>query len=247
MAIVHESSFVTTLHELERMERERAQSEARTRAAGREEQRARELRLERDHEDAERRRRWAEEDRTLAVVRERQQHEARLKTVHDATLEKTRLEAESRFERERLELVHAHELRMAEAKTAARVRWLHKAIGGLLGACVVLVTLGTTLLLDARAERALLSARSAGAATTARELEDARRELDRARERETLDATRLLLLQAKLDEALEKSVPVPGSAPPVGIVTPPRPRPEPVSPTRCGPGNDGDPLDGCVP
>lgn len=247
MAIVHESSFVTTLHELERMDRERAQSEARTRAAAREEQRARELRLERDHEDAERRRRWAEEDRTLAIVREREQHAARLKTVHDATLEKARLEAESRFERERIELVHAHELRMAEAKTTARVRWLHKAIGALLVACVVLVAFGTALLLDARAERTLLSARAAGAAATARELEDARRALDRARERETLDATRLVLLQAKLDEALPKPAPAPGSAPLVESVTRPRPRLVPVSPMRCGPGNDGDPLDGCVP
>jgi hypothetical protein len=126
----------------------------------------RERRLTLDRGDAERRQRWAEEDRHLALAREHEQHEARLRAAHEATLEKTRLEAEARFERERLEAVHAHERRMAELEVGVRVRRLRQAVATLSVSCFLLVLGGVVVVLRAQGESQQLEEREGRAVLT---------------------------------------------------------------------------------
>lgn len=146
MARHHDISFITTLAELEAMERASGDDDPRARTA---EQDARERRLAVEQREAERRRRWAEEDRQRAERREREQHEARLRALHAATLERARLDSDARFERDRLALEYAHRLHMAELSHSLAVRRLRSALVALALFSLLLLAVATVLVVEA--------------------------------------------------------------------------------------------------
>jgi colicin import membrane protein len=207
--------------------------------------------LELDRKDAERRQDWAEQERHRALVREREQHEARLQAMREATLEKARLEAEARFERDRLDAVHAHELRMAELSGAGRVRRLRHTLVGTAVLCGLALAGGTALTVQARAETRALRAEVGEVRSTRASLDETRRQLHRFREKESLSTTELSRARAQLAVALQATVEpdartaLKRSAP--APVAPPRVAPRPVAAPRCAVGSNGDPLNGCIP
>lgn len=123
-----ESSCITTLRELAQTDPGRAEAVVRLRIEDFHDREQRERQLARRVREAEQRARWAEEDRYLAQMRERDQHARRLAAMHDAVVAKARAEAEVRHEKERWQQQFEHQrlLRLLEtdAHTRRLVRWL---------------------------------------------------------------------------------------------------------------------------